>query len=70
MPEYVEGFALENFRGVGPVLQELGAFKTFNFFVGANTSGNQPSLTRSIAIFGSTKEPTFTALDTYIGQKA
>ncbi|MGJ4931917.1 ATP-dependent nuclease [Bradyrhizobium sp. HKCCYLS2038] len=67
MPVFLEGIALANFRGIGPELQALGPFKTFNFFVGANNVGKSTVLNAIHRHFGSTEEPKFTALDAYTG---
>ena len=39
MPIYLHGLALQFYRGIGPDLQKLAPFKDFNFFIGANNSG-------------------------------
>ena len=44
MPIYLEGLAIQFFRGIGPEMQKLGPFREFNFFVGANNSGKSTVL--------------------------
>jgi hypothetical protein len=44
MPIYLEGLAIQFFRGIGPEMQKLGPFRDFNFFVGANNSGKSTVL--------------------------
>src|ERR1700730_2544590 len=44
MPTYLEGLAIQFFRGIGPEVQQLAPFRDFNFFVGANNSGKSTVL--------------------------
>ncbi|MGY3496692.1 ATP-dependent nuclease [Bradyrhizobium sp. USDA 4502] len=44
MSIYLEGLAVQFFRGIGPAKQELGPFKDFNFFIGANNAGKSTIL--------------------------
>jgi predicted ATP-dependent endonuclease of OLD family len=44
MSIYLEGLAIQFFRGIGPTKQKLGPFKDFNFFVGANNAGKSTVL--------------------------
>jgi hypothetical protein len=44
MPVFLSGLAVQFFRGIGPEVQELGPFREFNFFVGANNSGKSTIL--------------------------
>ncbi len=44
MPVYLGALALQNYRGIGAVMQKMSGFKTFNFFIGANNSGKSTVL--------------------------
>lgn len=44
MPVFFDALAIRFFRGIGPEIQKLGPFKSFNFFVGANNSGKSTVL--------------------------
>jgi energy-coupling factor transporter ATP-binding protein EcfA2 len=44
MTIFLHGLALQNYRGIGPRLQKMPAFKTFNFFIGANNAGKSTVL--------------------------
>jgi AAA ATPase domain len=44
MPVFFDALAIQFFRGIGPEIQKLGPFKSFNFFVGANNSGKSTVL--------------------------
>ncbi|MFA8443452.1 ATP-dependent endonuclease [Yoonia sp.] len=39
MPVYLEGLAIQFYRGIGPDTQYMGGFTGMNFFVGSNNSG-------------------------------
>jgi predicted ATP-dependent endonuclease of OLD family len=39
MPTYLEGLAIQFYRGIGPEAQYIAPFSSMNFFVGANNSG-------------------------------
>lgn len=39
MPTYLEGLAIQFYRGIGPETQYIAPFSDMNFFVGANNSG-------------------------------
>jgi len=39
MPTYLEGLAIQFYRGIGPEPQYIAPFSSMNFFVGANNSG-------------------------------
>ncbi|QRR17159.1 AAA family ATPase [Burkholderia sp. MS389] len=41
---YLHGLRIANYRGVGPVSQEMAPFRNFNFFIGANNSGKSAVL--------------------------
>src|SRR3984957_3532001 len=69
MPVYLEGLAVQFFRGIGPDKQLLGPFKGFNFFVGANNAGKSTVLDlirRYVASEKVNPEP----LDKYTGPKS
>lgn len=44
MPVFLQGLAVRFYRGIGPEAQQLGPFKDFNFFVGANNAGKSTIL--------------------------
>lgn len=44
MPVFLHGLSLRNFRGIGPETQDLGPFRQFNFFIGANNAGKSTVL--------------------------
>ena len=44
MPVYLNGLALQFYKGIGPDTQSLGPFKNFNFFIGANNAGKSTIL--------------------------
>jgi AAA domain, putative AbiEii toxin, Type IV TA system len=44
MPVYLQALALQNYRGIGPIIQKLPAFRDFNFFIGANNAGKSTIL--------------------------
>jgi predicted ATPase len=44
MPVFLQGLAVRFYRGIGPETQQLGPFKEFNFFVGANNAGKSTIL--------------------------
>lgn len=44
MPIYLKALALKNYRGIGPTLQKMPNFKSFNFFIGANNAGKSTVL--------------------------
>jgi ribosome biogenesis GTPase A len=44
MPIFLQGLALQNYRGIGPQIQKMAPFREFNFFIGANNSGKSTAL--------------------------
>lgn len=44
MPVYVDGLAIQFYRGIGPKTQFIGPFSSLNFFIGANNSGKSTAL--------------------------
>lgn len=44
MPVYLKALALRNYRGIGDDIQKMPAFKTINFFIGANNAGKSTIL--------------------------
>ncbi|MBD8546073.1 ATP-dependent nuclease [Sphingomonas sp. CFBP 8760] len=44
MPIYLKALSLKNYRGIGSAAQKMPAFKTFNFFIGANNAGKSTIL--------------------------
>jgi len=44
MPIFLDGLALQNYRGIGSVVEKIGPFKDFNFFIGANNAGKSTVL--------------------------
>jgi energy-coupling factor transporter ATP-binding protein EcfA2 len=44
MTKYLNGLSLQFYRGIGPVVQRMGPFGDFNFFIGANNSGKSTVL--------------------------
>ena len=69
MPVFLEAISLAFFRGIGPEVQNLGPFRSFNFFAGANNTGKSTVLDAIHRHFGENKEPSFAPLDIYTGQK-
>ena len=39
MPTYLEGLAIQFYRGIGPEAQYIAPFSSMNFFVGVNNAG-------------------------------
>jgi hypothetical protein len=70
MPVFLQALAVRFFRGIGPETAELGPFKEFNFFVGANNSGKSTvlDLIRKYVSSGP-QAPKPDSLDTYTGTK-
>jgi predicted ATPase len=74
MPVFLHALAVQFFRGIGPDVAELGPFKDFNFFVGANNSGKSTVLDLIHRYISKgpkegPKEPKLDKLDTYTGAK-
>ncbi|PSO20302.1 AAA family ATPase [Bradyrhizobium sp. MOS003] len=68
MPVFLQGLRVQFFRGIGPAAAELGPFKDFNFFVGANNSGKSTVLDLIHRYLGSGKqEPKPEQLDSFTG---
>jgi len=44
MTAFLQGLALANYRGFGAVVQKMGPFRDFNFFIGTNNSGKSAVL--------------------------
>jgi hypothetical protein len=44
VPIFLDGMAIQFFRGVGPNIQRMAPFRSFNFFVGANNAGKSTAL--------------------------
>lgn len=56
MTDFLQGLALQNYRGIGPNWVKMSGFSRFNFFVGSNNSGKS-----SVLNFLSTRIPTHIA---------
>lgn len=69
MPVYLNGLAIQFFRGIGPEVQKLGPFKGFNFFVGANNSGKSTVLDFIHRHLGEHQQHNGSALDAYYGKE-
>lgn len=70
MPIYLQGIAIQFFRGIGPELQEMAPFKQFNFFVGANNSGKSTVLDFIHRHLRPQKDISVDKLDAYTGAKS
>lgn len=68
MPVFLQALAVRFFRGIGPDTAQLGPFKEFNFFVGANNSGKSTVLDL-IRRYLSKGPPKPENLDIYTGEK-
>jgi predicted ATPase len=44
MPSFLHALALRHYRGIGSEIQNLVAFKEFNFLIGANNAGKSTIL--------------------------
>ncbi|KWV56660.1 hypothetical protein AS156_04060 [Bradyrhizobium macuxiense] len=70
MSIYLEGLAVQFFRGIGPAKQELGPFKDFNFFIGANNAGKSTILDLIHRHLNKRKDvPSVDTVDAYAGAK-
>ncbi|WP_137152136.1 ATP-binding protein [Devosia sp. FKR38] len=73
MPVLLQGLALKFYRGIGPELQRVGPFKSFNFFIGANNAGKSTVLNFIADIlpnaWGSGGARRLEALEQYRGEK-
>src|SRR5450631_164046 len=68
MSVFLQGLSIRFFRGIGPETQELGPFRDFNFFVGANNSGKSTVLDFIFRyMVSNAPELAIDKLDTYTG---
>src|SRR5580693_7806502 len=71
MPVYLHALALKHYRGIGPEIQKLRSFQEFNFFIGANNSGESTILDYLRRHLNHAKNPTqYAELEIYRGQKS
>ena len=70
MPTYLEGLAIQSYRGIGPKMQYIAPFSDMNFFVGANNAGKSVVLKFIAEHLESGSSGTLTEkADIYIGSK-